>query len=67
MLFDIAKIETYLVMNLFYRNVSDVAQRPLISFLRLIAQNILINDQNLPPYLEFQITLRLLCFEIMKS
>lgn len=48
-------------------NVSNEAQRPLISFLRMITQNLSIDDPNLPPYLEFQITSRLLSFEIMKS
>lgn len=47
-----AKRETYLVKYLYYRNDSDVAEGPLISFLRLITQNVSIDYQNLPPYLE---------------
>lgn len=51
-IFDMTKRETYIVKYLYYRNVSDVAERPLISFLRLISQSVSIDYQNLPPYLE---------------
>lgn len=51
-IFDMTKRETYIVKYLYYRNVSDVAEGPLISFLRLISQNVSIDYQNLPPYLE---------------
>lgn len=51
-IFDMTKRETYIVKYLYYRNVSDVAEGPLISFLRLISQSVSIVNQNLPPYLE---------------